>query len=90
MQKTARIFVSGHVQAVGYRMFVRRYAEQFGVTGFVQNLPDGRVKIVASGDETIINSLLEKVRQGPRYAVVRDVDVAWSADYAPFARFEVR
>ncbi|MGZ4903476.1 MAG: acylphosphatase [Halobacteriota archaeon] len=89
MQRTACVCVSGHVQAVGYRMFVRRYADQLSITGFAQNLPDGRVKIVASGSKTKIEELLQKVRQGPRFAVVRNVEVRWLADYAPFSRFDV-
>ncbi len=84
------MFISGHVQAVGYRMYVRRNADQLGIMGFAQNLPDGRVKVVASGSETKIEELLEKVRQGPRFAVVRNVEMRWLDDYIPFSRFDIR
>lgn len=84
------MLISGHVQAVGYRLFVRRCADELGITGFAQNLPDGRVKVVASGSETKIEKLLEQVRRGPRFAVVRNVEVRWLTDYAPFSRFDVK
>ncbi len=84
------MFITGYVQAVGYRMYVRRYADQLGITGFAQNLPDGRVKVVASGSETKIEELLEKLRQGPRLAVVRNVVMRWLDDYVPFSCFNVK
>ncbi len=90
MERTTCVFVSGRVQAVGYRMFIRRHADELGLTGFIQNLPDGRVKIVASGPETAINELLETVHQGPHRAVVRDVEVKWLERYTPFPRFDIK
>ncbi len=71
-------------------MFVRRYAIQLGVTGFARNLPDGRVKVVVSGPETKIDELLEKIRQGPSFAIVRTVDVTWLDEYTPFPRFDIK
>ncbi len=90
MEKTACVCVSGHVQAVGYRLFVRRNANQLGVTGFAQNLPDGRVKVVVSGPHIKIEKLLEIMRHGPRFATVRNVDVTWLADYVSFSRFDIK
>ncbi len=90
MKKTACILVSGRVQAVGYRMFARRHADQLGIKGFAQNLSDGRVKVVASGSEMKIAELLEKLRQGPRFAVVRSVEVKWLADYTSFSHFDTK
>jgi acylphosphatase len=77
MHKTAEILVFGYVQAVGYRLFTKRYADYFGVTGFVQNLPDGTVKVVASGPEADLAPFIERLREGPRAALVKDVKVTW-------------
>jgi len=77
MHKTAEIFVLGYVQAVGYRLFTRRYADRFHITGVVQNQADGSVKVIASGDESNLASFIEKLREGPRMAIVKDVKVAW-------------
>ncbi len=90
MKRTACAFVSGRVQAVGYRMFVRRHADELGLTGYVQNLPDGRVKIVASGPEMTITELIEEARRGPHFAVVHDVEVKWLERYTPFSRFDIK
>lgn len=70
--------VSGTVQGVGYRAFVRRHAIDLGLSGSAENLADGRVEVVAEGDEIGLERFLELLRQGPPHAQVRDVDVSWS------------
>lgn len=77
MHKTAEILVFGYVQAVGYRFFTKRYADHFGITGFVQNLPDDTVKVLASGAEADLESFIERLREGPRAAIVKEVKVRW-------------
>jgi len=77
MHKTTEILVSGYVQAVGYRLYTKRHADHLGVTGFVQNLPDGNVRVVASGAEENLARFIERLREGPRAAVVKDIKVAW-------------
>jgi len=84
------VLVSGRVQAVGYRMYARRCARELGITGFAQNLPDGRVKVVASGPEKRIGKLLEQLRRGPRFAVVRNVEIQWLNNYTFFSRFVIK
>ena len=46
-----QVFYEGHVQGVGFRFTVRHIAKGFDVTGWVRNLPDGRVELQATGDE---------------------------------------
>ena len=77
MHKTAEILVSGYVQAVGYRFYTKRYADQLGLTGSVQNLTDGNVRVVASGAEEDLARFIERLREGPRAAIVKDVKVTW-------------
>jgi acylphosphatase len=57
--------VSGHVQGVGYRWFVRSLAEAAGLAGSVRNLPDGRVEVVAEGSDEAVERLLGEL-DGPR------------------------
>jgi acylphosphatase len=57
--------VSGHVQGVGYRYFVRSRAEAAGLTGSARNLPDGRVEVVLEGPEAAVAAVLAKL-DGPR------------------------
>lgn len=72
---TRRYVVSGMVQGVGFRWFVRRIADAFGVTGTVQNLPDGSVEIIATGAEDQHQSFREQVEIGPASARVDHVAI---------------
>jgi acylphosphatase len=64
---TARVVavVSGHVQGVGYRWFVRELANAAGLSGSATNLPDGRVEVVVEGPEDDVDSLVAAL-DGPR------------------------
>ena len=61
LRATAR----GLVQGVGFRIFVQRAAWQRGLRGYVRNMPDGAVEIVASGSRTLLDGLLDEIRRGP-------------------------
>ncbi len=89
MHKTAELFVLGYVQAVGYRLFTKRYADHFHVTGFVQNQAEGSVKVVASGEEADLASFIEKLREGPRMAMVTDVKVGWQDKEKVYTQFDI-
>ena len=71
--------VSGHVQGVGYRYFVRGLARTAGLSGSARNLPDGRVEIVVEGPEEDVDALIGQL-DGPRApGTVRRVDVRRAA-----------
>lgn len=74
----ANIFVSGFVQGVGFRRFVRRMAKIHGLQGWVKNLPDGRVEATFSGEKEIIEKVIEKLWEGPYFSDVKNIDVEWS------------
>ncbi len=67
---TARWFVVGKVQGVGFRWFVREQARRWGVRGWVRNQADGSVEIAAAGEPESLAGLLAAVRRGPDAAVV--------------------
>jgi acylphosphatase len=69
-----RLLVSGRVQRVGYRDWTVRNARELGLTGWVRNLSDGRVEILADGDEAALGKLLDALRTGPRLASVEHVE----------------
>jgi acylphosphatase len=71
-------FVAGVVQGVGFRYFVAREARRLGLAGFVRNLPDGRVEVVAEGERAALERLVAALRSGPPSAEVQDVRVEWS------------
>jgi acylphosphatase len=68
--------VSGIVQGVGFRHFVEQTAVQLGVDARADNMDDGTVHIVASGDEQRLLCLVKLLRQGSRYSSVDRVDYA--------------
>jgi acylphosphatase len=57
--------VSGHVQGVGYRYFVRGLALSAGLAGSARNLPDGRVEVVLEGPADAVSALIAEL-DGPR------------------------
>ena len=75
----AEILVSGMVQGVGYRFFTQRVAEELKLSGWVRNLPDGRVQAEVEGPRARVEELLARLRVGPRLASVTDVAVTWKA-----------
>jgi acylphosphatase len=70
-----RCFVSGRVQGVWFRASTADQAVRLGVTGYACNLPDGRVEVLACGEEAAVGALCEWLWEGPRAARVRDVSI---------------
>jgi acylphosphatase len=68
-----RLVVSGRVQGVGFRWFVREAARQHRLAGWVRNRTDGSVEVEASGEEGSVRGLIEVLRRGPPGARVDDV-----------------
>jgi len=73
--RAARFLVSGRVQGVGFRFATAREARALGVRGWVRNLPDGRVEILAEGMASAVAALLDFCRQGPPGARVDELEV---------------
>lgn len=69
-----RARVSGRVQGVFFRAETRARAEELHVTGWVRNLPDGRVELVAEGEEQNVRALVDWCRTGPPHARVERVE----------------
>lgn len=65
----------GMVQGVGFRFFVRDQASRFNVTGWVKNLPDGSVEVYAEGDEEMLSAFIERVKEGPRFGRVTNMEL---------------
>lgn len=68
-----RCFVLGRVQGVSFRASTQKQAQMREVTGWVRNLPDGRVEVLIAGDKEKVLSLYEWLKEGPRLARVDDV-----------------
>ena len=66
-----QVFYEGHVQGVGFRFTVRHIAKGFDVTGWVRNLPDGRVELQVSGGPEEVRAFLDEVVQGELHSFIR-------------------
>jgi acylphosphatase len=85
----AHVMVSGRVQGVFFRQETAQRARTRGVSGWVRNLPDGRVEAVLEGSRDSVDSMVAWMHQGPRWAGVEDVEVSWEPP-AGEAGFRVR
>jgi len=90
MRKRAHLFISGRVQGVFYRANTQERARRLGLTGWVRNLPDGRVEAVVEGEEEKIRELINWCHEGPPGARVEDVEVHWEDYRGEFDDFEIR
>lgn len=88
--KQAHVYITGFVQGVGFRHFVRDTAAELGLTGWVRNLPDGRVEAVLQGRKKEIEEAILLCRKGPFLAEVERVDVAWEEPEAGVSDFSIR
>ena len=70
-----RALVSGTVQGVFFRDSCRREAQRLGVGGSARNLEDGRVEVVAEGDDDAVQALIDWCRKGSAQAKVESVEV---------------
>ena len=82
-------WVEGSVQGVGFRFFVIRRASELGLTGWVRNLRDGRVEVVAEGPHASLQKLLNQLKEGPRGARVSFVETEWLPASNEFSDFNV-
>ena len=82
--------ISGRVQGVSYRAYTQREAMQLGLTGWVRNCLDGRVELVAEGEEAALQQLIAWCRQGPPAAIVAEVEAQWDADAGAYRAFDIR
>lgn len=83
----AHLFVSGKVQGVWFRHSTVQQAQALGLTGWVRNLPDGRVEAVAEGPRDALETWVAWCHQGPALARVDQVDVTWEGASGHFVEF---
>ena len=75
MKKSIRIYITGTVQGVFYRAFVKENAERYNVKGFVRNLEDGRVEVFLEGDDNAVNKMIELCKKGPKHSQIRKIEI---------------
>lgn len=81
--------VHGNVQGVGYRYYALHSAHVYGVTGWVKNMLDGTVKVVAEGTHDAIQQFVDALRSGPMLANVHTITTHTSSVLEHFQNFKV-
>jgi acylphosphatase len=88
-RRRMKIFYSGRVQGVGFRYTARTVAAGFEITGFVRNLPDGRVELVAESHDAELEAFRAAIRGAVLAGFIRDESVEWSDAQNEFNGFEI-
>lgn len=82
--------VSGSVQGVNFRSWTKSQADNLNITGWVRNLSDGRVEVLAQGSEDALEELKKRLFTGPTMSRVQDVQCDWIDYDKEFSTFELR
>jgi acylphosphatase len=88
--KRVHLIVTGSVQGVFYRHNTNKVANQLGLTGFVRNLPDGSVEVVAEGGEEKIKKLIAFCRKGSESARVEAIKIQYQTLTNEFSTFSIK
>ena len=86
----AHLIISGNVQGVFYRASCQDVAVKYGLKGWVKNLPNGQVEVLAQGNKQQIEQLIEWCKKGPPHADVTDVKTEWHDIQEQFVSFGIK
>ncbi|MBI3332803.1 MAG: acylphosphatase [Candidatus Omnitrophica bacterium] len=84
------VFWSGRVQGVGFRYTAEMAALELKLTGWVRNIPDGRVEAICEGPEAVLKLFLIRIAAGPMKPYIRQSQVEWADATGEFEEFRVR
>jgi len=87
MKKSIRIYITGTVQGVFFRAFIKENADKLNLVGFVRNLEDGRIEVFLEGGIDDVAKMIEICRRGPKHSMIRDIEVkaeSYRGDYHEF------
>lgn len=73
----AHLIISGIVQGVGFRWFIKEQAALSGITGWAKNTDDGSVEVVFAGKKGNIENMVAICKKGPQLAKIKSVTVSW-------------
>ncbi|MEF8834023.1 MAG: acylphosphatase [Halofilum sp. (in: g-proteobacteria)] len=90
MKRAIHCLVSGHVQGVFFRASASERAQELGVSGWARNLPDGRVEVLAAGEDDAVDAFRGWLDQGPPAARVERVEESEADPGDAPAGFETR
>lgn len=88
--KRVRIYIYGRVQGVLFRHYTNKKAINLGLKGYVRNIGDGSVEVVAEGDKEGIENLIKFCKKGPVNAIVKKIKIDYEEPKADFEEFGIR
>ncbi len=87
--KRLKAFFTGTVQGVGFRVEVQRLAQGYPLTGYVRNLYNGQVEVVAEGEDAVLHDFLKALRESSLAAYIRGVKTEWDEARGEFYAFRI-
>ena len=88
MKKSLRLYITGAVQGIFFRQFVKENAERCNVRGFVRNLEDGRVEVFIEGNNEDVDKMVDLCQKGPKHSKIDKVDIQ-EEKFQDFKEFKV-
>lgn len=88
MKKSVRLYISGFIQGVFYRPYIKENAERLNLRGFVRSLEDNRVEVFLEGDVDSVTKMIEICRKGLKSTEIRDIEVK-EERFQDFKNFQI-
>lgn len=89
MKEAVRVVYSGKVQGVGFRYSTERLASHFDVYGYVKNLADGSVELIAEGEKKILVDFLQAILDGPMKRNIKNAQIVWTSATNHYSLFGI-
>jgi acylphosphatase len=87
--KIYHIYISGFVQGVGFRWYTKDIAKQLGIKGYVKNLSDGRVEIIAQGNEDSLKNFIFELKKGQLGENISNIETIEEFFFSKFTDFTI-
>jgi acylphosphatase len=88
MKKSVRAYITGTVQGVFFRAFIKENAERHNVKGFIRNLEDGRIEVFLEGNTEDVNKMIELCKTGPKHSDIKNFEIK-SERFQDFKTFKI-
>ena len=74
MKKSTRLFLTGTVQGIFFKQFIKEHADKNNIKGFLRKLEDGRVEIFLEGNQDNVDAMAEICKRGPQHSNIRNIE----------------
>lgn len=90
MNQRLHLIISGKVQGVSFRYYIKKMAELLKLTGWVENVQDNTVEAIFEGEEKRLKQMLEFCKKGPTEAIIENIQENWGEFSGEFNYFEIK